>query len=84
MSSGLTPLTCRIGGCEDVVKDGETGLKLPIDDYKAFADRMIWLITHKDECSRMAKNASRLIYDYCDYSNVIWKLEKIIHARTIL
>ena len=84
MSSGLTPLTCRIGGCEDVVKDGETGFMLPIDDYKAFADRMIWLITHKDECSRMAKNASRLIYDYCDYSNVIWKLEKIIHARTIL
>lgn len=81
MSSGLTPLTCRIGGCEDVVKDGETGFMLPVDDYKAFADRMIWLISHKDECSRMAKNANRLIYDYCDYSNVIWRLEEIISGK---
>lgn len=78
MSSGLTPLTCRIGGCEDVVYDNDTGFMLPVDDYQAFADKMIYLMENPDECQRMAINAHNLIYNYCDYSNVIWKLENII------
>ena len=78
MSSGLTPITCRIGGCEDVVIDNETGFMEPVDDYEAFANRMIYLMDNPAECKRLSENAHNLVYDYCDYSNVIWKLEEII------
>lgn len=78
MSSGLTPLTCRIGGCEDVVKDNETGFMLPVDDYQAFAEKMVHLIEHPDERKKMGIQAHKLVKQYCDYDNIIGKLEDII------
>lgn len=81
MSSGLVPVTCDIGGCEDVVFDGKTGFRLPVDDYKAFADKINYLIEHPNERKIMANNAHELMKEYCDYSVVIEKLESKILSK---
>ena len=52
----------------------------PVDDYEAFANRMIYLMDNPAECKRLSENAHNLVYDYCDYSNVIWKLEEIMKS----
>lgn len=78
MSCGLAPVTSHIGGCEDVVKDNETGFMVEVDDHNSFAKYINYLIENEEERVRISKNAHNLVYDYCDYSNVIWKLEDII------
>ena len=78
MSSGLAPLTCHIGGCEDVVVNGETGYMLPVDDADAFAEKVIFLMDNPEICHRIQLNANKLMREYCDYSNVIGKLKNII------
>lgn len=78
MSSGLAPLTCRIGGCEDVVFEDKTGYMMSVDDAEAFAKKMIYLMDNPNVCKKIQKNANNLMKEYCDYSKVIGKLEKII------
>ncbi len=78
MSSGLVPVTSAIGGCEDVIRNGETGYMVPVDDAPAFAERLNYLIEHEEDCDRMKWNGYRLMQEYCDYSQVIGKLEQLI------
>lgn len=50
-----------VGGVPFVVEDDVTGLLVPPDDPRAFAERLDWALRHRDEMSRMAEEGSRQV-----------------------
>ena len=78
MSSGLPAVVSDIGGCDDLIFDHETGFRVNTEDAEAFADRILYLFRHDEECREMSDRAASYVQERCDYSQVIWRLEEII------
>jgi colanic acid/amylovoran biosynthesis glycosyltransferase len=52
--SGLPAITTRHVGIPDAIKDGETGLLVPEGDYRAAAEKIVYLIEHPECVSAMS------------------------------
>ena len=61
LSMGRPIITTDTVGCRETVRDGVNGYFVPIKDSKALADKMIYLIEHRDILQKMS-DAS---YEYC-------------------
>ncbi len=55
MATGTPTVATRVGGMQDVVVDGETGLLVPPDDSAALAIALQTLLTDSDLRTRMGK-----------------------------
>ena len=58
---GRPIITTDTVGCRETVKDGENGFFVPIKDSKALADKMIYMIEHREELDKMGQKS----YEYC-------------------
>lgn len=83
MASGLVPVTSDIGGCDDLVFDGQTGYRVPVKDAKAYAEKIIYLFEHPEQRQKLRTNAISLVRRLCDYDYVIDKLYEIIVNKDI-
>jgi len=54
---GLPVVTTDAGGIPDMVTDGETGFVVPVDDYKALADRALELLARQNTAIQMVQQA---------------------------
>ncbi len=81
MSSGLPAVTSDIGGCDDLIFDGETGFRVDAESAEAFAERIGYLFDHEEERRKMSRRAAEYARELCDYSKVIWRLEEIIEGK---
>lgn len=61
LSMGRPIITTDTVGCRETVKDGINGYFVPIKDSKALAEKMIYLIEHREVLQKMS-DAS---YEYC-------------------
>ena len=78
MSSGLPAVTSDIGGCEDVIFNGENGYRVYSEDAAAFAEKISILFENDEQRKIFGERAAKLIRETCDFSIVIPKLAKII------
>lgn len=81
MSSGLPAVVSDIGGCDDLIFDGETGFRVDPEEAEAFAEKILYLFRNEAERSSMADRAAAYVRETCDYSRVIWRLEEIIEGK---
>lgn len=61
LAMGRPILTTNTIGCKETVKDGVNGFFVPIKDSKALAEKMIYMIEHRQELQKMS-DAS---FEYC-------------------
>jgi len=52
--SGLSALTTRHVGIPDAIRDGETGFLVPEGDYRAAAEKIVYLIEHPERVREMS------------------------------
>lgn len=81
MASGLPAITSDIGGCDDLVFNGETGYRVPTEDAAAFAEKILHLFEDEEERKRMGDASRALVERMCSYSVVIDKLAEIIQSK---
>lgn len=81
MASGLPAVTSDIGGCDDLVVNGETGYRVPTEDAAAFAEKILHLFEEEEERKRMGDASRALVKRMCSYSVVIDKLANIIQSK---
>ena len=55
---------CPCGGPKDLIRDGENGFLVPVDDSDALADRLTRLLENPDLMQQMGKNAAKLQAEY--------------------
>jgi glycosyltransferase involved in cell wall biosynthesis len=58
MVSGMPVIASAVGGIPSMVDDDQTGLLSPSEDPKILAEKIVRLLTHKDERVRLGRNAS--------------------------
>jgi glycosyltransferase involved in cell wall biosynthesis len=61
MACGLPVIGSRVGGIEDIIKDGETGLLARPKDSQDLADQIIRLLSDEKLRKKVVKNAHNLI-----------------------
>jgi len=61
LAMGRPILTTDTVGCRETVKEGRNGFFVPIQDAKTLAEKMIYMIEHRDEVEKMAEES----YTYC-------------------
>ena len=59
-----------VDGNPEVVENGETGLLVPAKNAKKLAEAMIWMLEHKKEADKMAKNARRKYEEEFDFEKI--------------
>ncbi len=78
---GRPILTTDNVGCRDTVIPGENGFLVPIRDFEALADRMIWFIKHRDQWPRMGKASRRIAEERFNVQNVNNEMLRIMNLK---
>ena len=81
MSSGLPAVVSDIGGCNDLVLDGEMGFRVYSEDVDGFLEKILYLFAHEKERLSMGKSAAEFVREKCDYSFIVDKLETVIGSK---
>ncbi len=56
LARGVPTITTNIGGFPDLVIEKKTGLLVPPSSPKSLAKKISWMLKHRDEALKMAKN----------------------------
>ncbi len=79
MSAGKAVVVTGFAGAEDLVKDGETGYKVPVRDHQRMAQRILSLLNDPGKANLMGAKASAVIAEI--FSNNL-NIEKVIALWT--
>ena len=63
-SAGLLVISSNVGGVPYMVEHGKTGLLFESDNDAEMAERMLWALSHQDECLQMIRNAKEEVKKY--------------------
>lgn len=78
MAMGRPILTTTASGCKETVEDGVNGWKVPVADANALAERMIWLIQHREQWDAMGMASRKLAETKFDVEKVNAQMLKIL------
>ena len=78
MACGLPSVVSDIGGCSDLIADGQTGYRVASSDSEGFERKLCELLENPAQREIMGNNAARFVREHCDYDTVITELEKIL------
>jgi glycosyltransferase involved in cell wall biosynthesis len=74
-AAGVPVVATPVGGIRETVVDGETGWLVPVDDARALADRILWVLDHPDEARAVAEEGRRRAARYSEDAMVARTLE---------
>jgi len=72
-----TAIVTDVGGCPEVVKDGETGFVVPVGDVEALRDRIKYLLGNESLREKMGKLGRVDMVKRYERKKVISKLKNI-------
>jgi glycosyltransferase involved in cell wall biosynthesis len=61
MAAGKPVVASRIAPLTEIVVDGDTGLLVEPENPKAFAEAIVWLLTHPDAAQRMGRRGQERV-----------------------
>lgn len=66
MAMGRPIITTDAPGCRETVVEGVNGFKIPVKDASALAEKMIWMINHREKVEEMGKASRKICEDKFD------------------
>jgi len=79
MASGKPVVATRVGGNEELVKDGETGFLVPPRNADALAKKLVMLLSDEELRCRVGHNALREAQKY-DAKEMVFRYEQVYRA----
>jgi len=77
MAAGLPILTTDAPGVKDVIQEGENGLKLPVKDNDAMANKIIELFQNNELSEKLSQTSLSMAQDIYDWKVVTSKYIKL-------
>jgi glycosyltransferase involved in cell wall biosynthesis len=71
MAHGLPCVATDISGSQDLIKPGENGILVPVDDVEKLADGILYLFANPDQARQMGIQARATIEQTCDFKKVV-------------
>jgi L-malate glycosyltransferase len=78
----LPVIVSNVGGLPEVIKDGETGIVVPNEDYELAAEAIIRLYKDKELRTKMGKAGRNRVHDEFDWKENLQMMKKI-YADTL-
>jgi glycosyltransferase involved in cell wall biosynthesis len=75
MACSKPVVTTDVGGCSELVVNGETGFLVPSGDVNAFAERVLWLLNRTERAREMGRNGRDRILKH-------FSMEKMVSLTT--
>ena len=63
-SAGLLVISSNVGGVPYMVENGKTGLLFESDNDEEMSEKMLWALSHQEECLRMIRSAKEEVGKY--------------------
>lgn len=70
MAMGRPIITTDAPGCRETVIDGVNGFLVPVKDPQALAEKMIWMIEHREEAEKMGQESLKICREKFDVNKV--------------
>ncbi len=70
MATGRPVITTDAPGCRETVVDGLNGFLVPVKRSDKLAEKMIWMIEHKEKSKKMGKNSLSICKEKFDVNKV--------------
>ncbi len=70
MATGRPIITTDAPGCRETVEEGVNGFLVPVRNSEALAEKMIWILQHREEALVMGKESLRICRDRFDVKQV--------------
>lgn len=70
MAMGRPIITTDAPGCRETVNDGVNGFLVPVKNSTKLAEKMIWMIEHKEQREKMGKESRRICEEKFDVNKV--------------
>jgi len=80
LSCGTPAIVTDVGGCPEVVRDGETGFVVPVGDVEALMDRIKYLIENEDLREKIGKLGRGDMIERYERGEVIGKLKEVYES----
>jgi glycosyltransferase involved in cell wall biosynthesis len=77
LSTGLPVVTTTVGGIPETIQTGKNGFLVKPFDEKAFADRILYLLEHKEFASEMGAAARKTVVEQLDWKIVVKDAMKV-------
>lgn len=77
LSSGLPVVTTTVGGIPETIQTGKNGFLVKPFDEKAFADRILYLLEHREFASEMGAAARKTVVEQLDWKIVVKDAMKV-------
>lgn len=81
MACGCAPIVSRIGGCEDLVVQGKTGILFKCEDIKEYTNAVICLLKDKNKMDEFGFNAVEMCKEKLDVKKITKDLIEIFKRR---
>jgi glycosyltransferase involved in cell wall biosynthesis len=76
-ASGIPVVTTDVGGVRDVVKDGETGYIVSVEDKNQFIEKVLDLIENEKSRSKMSQNGWNYVKDKFHYQTLVKNMDDL-------
>ena len=77
LSCGTPAIVTDVGGCPEVVRDGETGFVVPVGDVDALVERITYLLNDKEMIGRMCHIGRMDMIERYDRAMLIDRLKAV-------
>ena len=80
LSCGTPAIVSDVGGCPEVVKDGETGFVVPVGDAGMLMKRIEYLVNDDNLIQRMGRSGRDDMVERYEHENLMDRLEKVYES----
>jgi glycosyltransferase involved in cell wall biosynthesis len=77
LSTGLPVVTTTVGGIPETIQTGKNGFLVKPFDEKAFADRILYLLEHREFAQEMGAAARKTVVEQLDWKIVVKDAMKV-------
>jgi glycosyltransferase involved in cell wall biosynthesis len=70
-------ITTDVGGVRDIVKDGDTGFVVPVNDADIFAERVLELVENEKKRQKMSQNGWTFVKDTFNYNTLATNMDRL-------
>ena len=81
MTADLPVIATNVGGMPDLVKNHQTGLLIPPEDFQKLSESLGYLMRHPEERTRLGENAASLIATKFRFSDMLERTITLYEAR---
>jgi glycosyltransferase involved in cell wall biosynthesis len=77
MAAGLPTVVTRVGGNEEIVEDGVTGLLVPAEDSEALSTALLRYLQNPEEASKIARRGREFVSRNFSFDRLVRELDEL-------